>query len=755
MTLERGSLLNNRYRIIEILGQGGMGSIYRAVDQNLNVEVAVKENLFTTEEYARQFRREAIILANLRHPNLPRVTDHFVIAPQGQYLIMDFIEGEDLRERMDRDGILSDADVVILGSALCDALGYLHSRQPQIIHRDIKPGNVKINPNGQILLVDFGLAKVLENGQATTTGARAMTPGYSPPEQYGTARTDERSDIYSLGATLYVALTNELPEDALARAMGQTELTPIRRVNPKVSRKLAGAIEKALELRPEDRFHSAEEFKEAILNARLSTGKVPTGDNALAPPPIQPGERAPGSNGDPARLQSPSKAVPPVVLSRSEGVSLLPTSTPISEPAYDLATPKPVKRVKRQRGCLVYLLLLGALVGILVAGAMMYQPSLWNESINAAEQLLSTWSIPVNLAFLAPKASPTPTTTLPIATPNMTTASPELVSVISSPTPTQPTTSTLTLMPSSTPTFTPSPIPTATATPIGNGGGLIAYASDATDGLPQIWVMNTDSSQKRQVINMPEGACQPAWAPDGKQLVFISPCTDNQEIYPGASLHIVSVDGTGYESLPSPPGGDFDPAWSPDGKLIIFTSMRDSNRRQIYSYNLEDGTTKSISNNLVNDFQPSWSPDGEQIVFITNRKAAYEVYIMGQDGSNAERFSHSGDLRNSRPMWSPLGDWIMFTQNRPSSGIPRIMLAPVPDGKPEFSIPPVDTPMYGKPMKEAVYSPDGAWIAFEAYPGGFLSHDIYIMTANGLFRNQLTDNPGLDFDAAWQPAVTP
>ncbi len=438
MTLERGSLLNNRYRIIEILGQGGMGSIYRAVDENLNVEVAVKENLFTTEEYARQFRREAIILANLRHPNLPRVTDHFVIAPQGQYLIMDFIEGEDLRERMDRDGILSDADVVILGSALCDALGYLHSRQPQIIHRDIKPGNVKINPNGQILLVDFGLAKVLENGQATTTGARAMTPGYSPPEQYGTARTDERSDIYSLGATLYVALTNELPEDALARAMGQTELTPIRRVNPKVSRKLAGAIEKALELRPEDRFHSAEEFKEAILNARLSTGKVPTGDNALAPPPIQPGERAPGSNGDSARLQSPSKAVPPVVLSRSEGVSLLPTSTPISEPAYDLATPKPVKRVKRQRGCLVYLLLLGALVGILVAGAMMYQPSLWNESINAAEQLLSTWSIPVNLAFLAPKASPTPTTTLPIATPNMTTASPELVSVISSPTPTQP-----------------------------------------------------------------------------------------------------------------------------------------------------------------------------------------------------------------------------------------------------------------------------------------------------------------------------
>ena len=105
MRLDRGSLLNNRYRIEAILGQGGMGSIYRAHDENLGVEVAVKENLFTTDEYARQFRREAAILANLRHPNLPRVTDHFVIDGHGQYLVMDYIEGEDLRERMDREGV--------------------------------------------------------------------------------------------------------------------------------------------------------------------------------------------------------------------------------------------------------------------------------------------------------------------------------------------------------------------------------------------------------------------------------------------------------------------------------------------------------------------------------------------------------------------------------------------------------------------------------------------------------------------------
>ena len=206
MTLERGTLLHKRYRIVEILGQGGMGSVYRAVDENLGVDVAVKENLFTSDEYSKQFRLEAVILAGLRHPNLPRVSDHFAIGDEGQYLVMDFIEGEDLRQRMERLGTVSEEDAVMVGAAMCDALTYLHTRKPSILHRDIKPGNVKISPEGTIYLVDFGLAKLMQGPQATTTGARAMTPGYSPPEQYGTARTDARTDIYSLGATLYAGL---------------------------------------------------------------------------------------------------------------------------------------------------------------------------------------------------------------------------------------------------------------------------------------------------------------------------------------------------------------------------------------------------------------------------------------------------------------------------------------------------------------------------------------------------------------------
>ena len=285
MTLERGYLLYKRYRILEVLGQGGMGSVYRALDENLGIEVAVKENLFTTEEYARQFRLEAVILANLRHPNLPRVTDHFVVSGQGQYLVMDFIEGEDLRQRMERQGTISDQEVILIGAAICDALTYLHTCRPPVIHRDLKPGNIRITPDGRIYLVDFGLAKIVRGTQATTTGARAMTPGYSPPEQYGTARTDPRTDIYSLGATLYAALTGVIPEDGLARAMDEVELTPICKHNPRVGRRLAAVIEKAMAIRPEDRFQTAEDFKRSLLEAGASKTQRLNGEIVVEPPP--------------------------------------------------------------------------------------------------------------------------------------------------------------------------------------------------------------------------------------------------------------------------------------------------------------------------------------------------------------------------------------------------------------------------------------------------------------------------------------
>ena len=273
MALERGTLLQKRYRIAEILEQGEMSIIYRALDEQIGVDVSVKENLVTTDVYTRQFRLEAVILANLRHPNLPRVTDYFIIDNQGQYLVMDYIEGETLHQRMKRTGNLTEDEVILIGAAICDVLTYLHTRKPPILHRDIKPANVKITQDGHIFLMNFGLAKVLHGNQVTETGARATMSGDSPSEQYGTARTDPRTDIYSLGATLYVSLSGMIPEDGLYRAMNKAQLTPLRRQNPKISSHLATAIEKAMSVDPADRFQTADYFKRALLDAKRTSKK--------------------------------------------------------------------------------------------------------------------------------------------------------------------------------------------------------------------------------------------------------------------------------------------------------------------------------------------------------------------------------------------------------------------------------------------------------------------------------------------------
>lgn len=737
MTLERGSFLNKRYRIVEILGQGGMGSIYRAVDENLGVEVAVKENLFTTEEFARQFHREASILASLRHPNLPRVTDHFAISGQGQYLVMDFIEGEDLRERMDRSGNLTDAEVVVLGVAICEALSYLHSRIPQVLHRDIKPGNVKVSPSGQVCLVDFGLAKVVQGSQTTTTGARAMTPGYSPPEQYGTSRTDQRTDIYSLGATLYVALTGVIPEDALARAMGQAELTPIRKLNPKVSKRLAGVIEKAVELRPDDRFQSTEELKQALLNSRVITGRKTPAEMTLSPPPATAAEEELGSNGSPAGEGSPGEVNTPIPSAGGHASPFLHTSSPLPEP-FTFRDSKPLKR-KRSRGCM-FRLALAAMVVIGSLGLYIYQPSWFDQAV--------AWFPPLSDSVGAGEASGTAEPPIapaalnsPSPTPSQTpTTEPEenQVQLLASPATSTPT-------PTQTEELESTTTPATTATPMGGGMGELAYASNLT-GLPQIWLISADGTSQRQITDMPEGACQPDWSPDGSKVVFISPCASNQEIYPGASLFVINADGSGLTPLPTTPGGDFDPAWSPDGKKIAFTSLRDYNRSQIYVINLEDSSVESVSANTVRDSQPAWSPDGERIAFVSTRRGPYQIWTMAKDGSDPKLFTRSGSLKNSKPAWTRDGQAILFTQSEVLGGIPRLVAVRLGEGiHTENRIIPDRTP-----MREAVYSPDGFWIAFESWPDG-VNHNIYIMTVNGLARQQVTSEVAYDFDPAWRP----
>jgi hypothetical protein len=229
----------------------------------------LKENFDASPPAEKQFAREASILFNLRHPNLPMVFDYFSVPGQGLYLVMVYVEGEDLQQLLERRGEpLPEADVLPWVQQVCDALSYLHSQEPPVIHRDIKPANIKITPQGQAVLVDFGIAKVYDPHLKTTVGARAVTPGYSPPEQYGRGSTDARTDIYALGATLYALLTGAEPPDSVDLLAGsETPPAALTRLNPKVSMPVENAIKRAMQLDREQRFQSVADFKTALLAA--------------------------------------------------------------------------------------------------------------------------------------------------------------------------------------------------------------------------------------------------------------------------------------------------------------------------------------------------------------------------------------------------------------------------------------------------------------------------------------------------------
>ena len=730
MTLERGALLHKRYRIVEILGQGGMGSVYRAVDENLGVDVAVKENLFTTDEYARQFRLEAVILANLRQPNLPRVTDHFVIGDQGQYLVMDYIEGEDLRQRMERMGNITEDDAILLGAAMCDALAYLHTRKPPILHRDIKPGNVKITPDGHVFLVDFGLAKVLHGSQATTTGARAMTPGYSPPEQYGTARTDPRTDIYSLGATLYAALTGIIPEDGLARAMDNTQLTPLRKRNSKVSRRLAGAIEKAMGVDPAERFQLAEDFKNALLGSKSKTQRLP-GDFIVQPPPDALSAPKPNAM---ENLAKPSQGN-----SSASGMNLPEEEAPVF---------KPLRRKKKNtfRRALTTLLVLllvaaGALVGVVRFAPQLIPPALMGQ--------LNAHQIPF-LFVAQPQASPAPTTESAVT-------SQPVVDATQTVRPAATKTST------ALPTLTARPTLALTATaavnigPTAIGGtlGQVAFAS-VRSGIPQIYLVNTDGTDLFAITDSAEGACQPSWSPDGTRLVFISPCRARgeffEDLYSDSSLFIINPDGTGLQPLAVVPGSAFDPAWSPDWKRIAFASNRDG-RDEIYVLSVESGVVIRLTTSTgdTENTQPSWSPDGRQIAYTVKRVDAYQVWAMTLTGQDNVQLVRSGQsLWDYLPIWSPDGTTIFFNQRVLGPTRPWLMSIAYKDHDTQEPVR-LELPV---PIEDVEFSPDGMWIIFESTDAEG-NRDIYYSTVSGGSRTRLTEDPAVDFDPAWRPAPFP
>jgi eukaryotic-like serine/threonine-protein kinase len=370
MQLSTGQSLNNRYQIIRLLGTGGMGSVYYAHDPVLGRYVAIKQLMpmpdsaeRMAEQMQKQFLREAQTLAALHHPNLPRVTDYFLDGDL-HYLVMDYIEGQSLLDLLiaNKRGFAEDL-VLEWADQLLSALGYIHARN--VIHRDIKPANIRRTTDGHIFLVDFGLAKPysLNNPRTLTMFHGIGTPEYAPPEQYDPeSHTDQRSDIYALGATLYHLLSGQAPVSATRRTADPESFRKLRQANANISPDVENVILRAMEIERAKRFASAADMRAALSFIRQ------------------------------ARQVDPTRTTSLVVA------------------ASTLAEPVLVKQKRSQRGLAIIGVFALLVVGILIGFALQSTTDTANSaSTGVSPTAISTTSVATSVLMPSPTASPSRT----------------------------------------------------------------------------------------------------------------------------------------------------------------------------------------------------------------------------------------------------------------------------------------------------------------------------------------------------------
>lgn len=674
--LKTGVILHGRYRVVSQIGQGGMGSVYKAVDTHIdasktNPTVAIKQAFVLNEQANKAFESEARLLFTLRHPVLPQVKDFFV-EENTQFLVMEFIEGHDLGHML-HESTQGIAVETVLGWAdqLLDALNYLHNQTPPIIHRDIKPANIKLTPSNRIMLLDFGLAKGESN-----RSLMAFTVHYAPKEQIQGTGTDARSDLYALGATLYHLMTGHKVEGAMTRLAAVSNIQqdpqqPAHMINPRIPLPVSEALAIAMALEPDARYANAQEMQAALQQARQGHRPVP--------PAAVPYTGV-------THMESPGRGVPeyePTVVRTPPDSSI-----PVQPPPDPVTSPKvPVALIIGVVLVLV-LMLVGGVTGVFLA-----------TSDSGGEGQPAAVTSPDNPSDNSAGGEEEPDEPTEAPAPELTEADAEPAAASTGTTP--PLDNQIVFVSerdgnqeiyamdangANTTNLTNTSEADETSPVVSPDGTRIAYVLEGN-----IYVMNADGSDQTNLTNGNADSEFPTWSPNSSAIAFVaddriftvgvdgsapevlidapdayrdlawSPDGEQFAFELDGDIYVMQRDGRGRSNLTrSDDARDLEPAWSLDGQSIAFASDAGGEELDIHVMEANGRGQNNViddSDDPAVDSSPTWSPDGSQIAFRSNRGTGsdrdQDIYVMNADGSDQFNLTSDSDEGDMNPFWSP------------------------------------------------------------------------------------------------------
>jgi eukaryotic-like serine/threonine-protein kinase len=770
-----------QYEIIGLLGEGGMASVYRAHQSNINRQVAIKvikPNVGNYEAFVQRFAREAQTVAQLNHPHILKIFDYG--EQDGQlYLVMELQTGGSLSDLISRERPTLRTVNKLLGQ-IASALDYAHRQG--IVHRDLKPANILLDSEGNAILTDFGIAKLLTvDTSLTATGLVMGTPSYMSPEQWAGSQLDSRADIYSLGIIVYEMLTQQQPfkgDTAFSLMFKHVNETPppLNAFRPDLPLSFDNVVQKALAKQRENRYMKASEFAEAFNNVVLAFEMGTNPEIAATPPTMEeqtfqmPAAKTPTPTGNIIAGRTPptptgTQATAPaagtaqrklplplvfggvaivfgllgvigVVLTRPPAtptaVVVVPSQPPIADATGTVAIAQTIAAAGNQTATRIAL-------ALLTPTAPPVTPT--NAASNTSVPPTATnTSVPSTNTSVPPTSTPLPpTATHTLIPPTNTSIPPTATATPIPPTATNtpvPPTATATPLPTDTPTTTPTPTPTITPTPtplpptatptlnpaFATGGGRkIVFHSFTPKGNSEIFIMNTDGGGVTQLTNSRFDNYRSYPSPDSQKIAFVSSRDGNPEVY------VMNIDGTSQKRLTNNPAmdGQTGMTWTADSKSIVFATNRDTTN-QLYIVNADGTDLKKFLDTTTNEYDPAISPDGKQIAFTSNRENNNDVYVANIDGTNVRRLT-SEPFYDGVPAWSPDGRRMLFASNR--------------DGRFEFYVMDANgtnqrrvttTGTYGS----AHWSADGQRIIYTS--GSEVVHEIFTSRLDGTDVQQLT-----------------